>query len=158
MNKSIQVSALLGCLTATLLATQAAEAGGWFKRATGFRTPEPIRKIAPNGIQFPKVGHGPTSNVTPNSVFNYQPAAPMPQPKPNYTPPQNNQWLQQQQINQLQFQQRQFELQQQQLRYQQEIARSQQKAQVIGTIFQGIGSLLPQRDSDSFYDEDDDDY
>lgn len=147
MNKLIRLTALLGILA---VAVNKVEAGGWFEKATGIRTPEPIRKIAPNGIRFPGPPQSSRSHVTPDSVFNSRP------PQTNYPNSSRNDM---QRIEQLRAQQRQAEMQrqqqqqlqqqqqfqyQQQLRYQQDVARAQQKAQVIGAIFQGIGELQQQ--------------
>lgn len=145
------LSGLLGAFVVTAMGGPGAEAG-WFEKATGVRTPEAIRKIAPNGIQLPKVPrHNPTSQVAPNSVFN-QTRIPV-QPANNssnkrvtsggYNP---NYWIERQRAEQerLRLQQQQIQLQQQQLQFQRDAAKAEQKAQIIGTIFQGIDSLIPQ--------------
>ena len=163
LSRWIHLSGLLGAFAAVALAGPSAEAGGWFEKTTGFRTPEPIRKIAPKGIQFSKLPrHNPPSHVTPNSVFNQPPKATNNWPKPGIKvqpannfgtktvspawPKTSNYWVEQQRADQerLKLQQQQVQLQQQQLRFQQDAMKAQQKAQVIGTIFQGIGSLIPQ--------------
>lgn len=45
-------SLLAGCV---VLSCQPASAQGWLQKSTGIRTPEPIRKIAPNGISKRRV-------------------------------------------------------------------------------------------------------
>ncbi len=48
--KRLLSTTLIALVSMTALA-QSAQAG-WFEKATGIRTPEPIRKIAPNGISY----------------------------------------------------------------------------------------------------------
>lgn len=169
LSRWISRSGLLGAVAAVALAGHSAEAGGWLQKSTGIRTPESIRKIAPNGIQLPTIQrHNPPSHVTPNSVFN-QPANSSRNipPKiylpannstktctgPSCRPPNSGNWIEKQRTEQerLRLQQQQVQLQQQQLRFQQDAMKAQQKAQVIGTIFQGIGSLIPQQQPQSSF-------
>lgn len=163
-SRWIRLSGLLGTCAAVALAGSDAEAGGWLQKTTGIRTPEPIRKIAPNGIQLPKISkHNPPSHVTPNSVFshrdpraehNIRKRSSNVYPANNFSqksgfpkwPSNSNLWVEQQRSEQerLRLQQQEVQLQQQQLRFQQDAMKAQQKAQVIGSIFQGIGTLIPQ--------------
>lgn len=50
-------------LTALLLMTSNVESqAGWYKDLTGKKTPEPIRKIAPRGVQLPSIRRAPEAN------------------------------------------------------------------------------------------------
>jgi hypothetical protein len=53
MKSTLSLSRVFALVLAlTPICTKPCSAQGWFQKATGVRTPEPIRQIAPNGIEF----------------------------------------------------------------------------------------------------------
>lgn len=55
--KTIMTKRLMVMFSALMICVSLAESAnaGWFQNATGVRTPDPIRKIAPNGLSYTPV-------------------------------------------------------------------------------------------------------
>lgn len=75
MRKSLNAALTLFAVTAPFICNAVQAQGGWFQRATGRRTPEPIRVIAPRGISTGRVSPfrnpQPSTSTLPMENYSY---------------------------------------------------------------------------------------